>query len=123
MVRGVALICICVALAVTAVVLVSGEATQSTFENTQTTGEVTQSTGQDARSRTLSRLAAEDLVRNFRDHGNRNVRGTHVRCRDGDKGQWLCTYVVDGKTCAAAVSGTPDDPETTLFCDSEGNES
>ena len=69
----------------------------------------------------LNRLAAEDLVRNFRDYGNRNVRGTQVHCRAAGEGGWRCSYVVEGKTCAAAVSGTFDDPETTVFCDSEGN--
>ena len=69
----------------------------------------------------LTRLAAEDLVHNFPDHGNRNVRGTQVHCRAAGGGGWRCSYVVEGKTCAAAVAGTFDDPETTVFCDSEGN--
>ena len=122
MVRGVALICICVALAVTAVVLVSGETTPDTGDATQSTDAVTQrAVAAAARNRTLNRLAAEDLLRNMGNYGNRNVRGTHVRCRAAKKETWLCSYVIDGKTCAAAVSGTRDDPETTLFCDSEGN--
>ena len=119
MVRGVALLSVLVALAIAAVVLVTGEDTQSTGEGTQTNGDVTQSTGDATQSRTLSRLAAEDLVRNFRDQSNRNVRGTRVRCRAADKGEWRCSYVVGGKTCTAEVSGTPNDPETNL-CGSEG---
>ena len=86
MVRWVALLSVFAALAITAVVLVTGEGTQSTGDDTQSTGGITQSTGEVTQSRTLSRLAAEDLVRNFRDQSNRNVRGTRVRCRAADKG-------------------------------------
>ena len=115
--RGVALLSIVVALAIAAVVLITGEDTPSTSERTQSTS--TQSTGNATQSRTLSRLAAEDLIRNFRDQSNRNVR-TRVRCRAADKGGWLCSYVDGGKTCIAEVSGTPDDPKTNLVCGSKG---
>ena len=121
-VRWVALLSV-VALAIAAVVLVTGDDTQmSTGDDTQTfTGDDTQTfTGDDTQSRTLSRLAAEDIVRNFRNQSNRNVRA-RVRCRAADEGGWLCSYVAGGKTCTAAVSGTRDDPEINLFCGSKGS--
>ena len=110
-----------VALAIAAVVLVTDDDTQSTGDDTQSTGDVTQITGADNHSRRLSRLAAEDLVRNFRNQSNRNVRGTQVRCRAADKRRWLCSYVVGGKICTGEISGTPDDPEVNLFCGSKGS--
>ena len=118
--RRVALLSVYVALAIVAVVLVTGDDTKSTGDATQSTSDVTQSTGDDARPH-AEPLAAEDLVRNFRNQSNRNVRGTRVRCRAADKGEWLCSYVVGGKTCTGEISGTPDDPEVNLFCGSKGS--
>jgi hypothetical protein len=108
---------VCAAVAVAAVVLVS-TGTGGDGDSTRTTVEATPKVDAAAQHRTLTRLAAEDLVRNFRDQGNTNVRGTNVRCRSVVKGEWSCSYVAGGKTCAAKVSGTPADPQTHLSCGS-----